>query len=302
MSSNWFKNLVCLKVGKCAVSADELESILSKHALQPCASNEMESVGWLAPKGSGHPFVHRSQGHLLLALGTEKKILPGAVVAQFADLRAAEIEEQSGVKVGRKQFKEIKEQVTQELLPRAFSVQNKVFAWLDPVGGWLVVNASGMAKADEFVEALRKVVDVESLTLTLVKTSLSPGQAMTGWLSGGEAPAGFTVDRDCELRGTGDEKPTVRYAHHCLDETEIPKHIEAGKQATKLALTWKDKISFVLTESMELKRLTALDVMKEQAAEAEDQFDGDFAMMSGELSLLLPDLMAALGGLEQPAG
>ena len=300
MSNNWFKNLVCLGITKIGVSVDELETLLSKQGLQACPINEMQSVGWLAPKGVGEPFVHRSQGQMLIALGTEKKVLPGAVINQFVKERAVGLEEQTGVKVGRKALKEMKERVTEELLARAFVIQSRTMAWIDPVGGWLVVNASSSSKADELLEALRKVLDVELLSMALVSTKVSPSQAMTGWLAGGEPPVGFTVDRDCELRGSGEEKATVRYAHHDLEAEEIPKHIEAGKQATKLALTWKDKISFVLTDSFELKRISPLDVMKEQSAEAEDQFDGDFAMMSGEISLMLADLVTALGGLEKP--
>ena len=123
---------------------------------------------------------------------------------------------------------------------------------------------------------------------------------MTDWLVSGEAPADFTVDRDCELRSPLEEKATVRYVRHPLDGTEIREHIVAGKVPTRLALTWKDRLSFVLTDKLEIKRLAFLDIIKEeaetQAETAAEQFDADFTLMTGELARFLPDLVAALGG------
>lgn len=300
----WFKNLYLLKIRDWQLDPDQLEELLSKHALQCCGSSDMESIGWVRPKGDGHPFVHRNQRQLLIALGIEKKLLPSSVIDQYTQVRADEIEEQQGNRPGRKQMKEIKERVEQELLPRAFSLKRQTLAWIDPVNGWFVVNASSEAKAAEVIEALRKITDIDAFSLEPAKTLVAPMTAMTGWLVGGEPPPGFTVDRDCELRDPGEEKATVRYVHHNLDAEEIPKHIEAGKTATKLALTWADKISFVLTDGFLIKRIAPLDLLKEQGAEVEDMFDGDFAIMSGELGLLLADLESALGGLvisEHPA-
>jgi recombination associated protein RdgC len=123
---------------------------------------------------------------------------------------------------------------------------------------------------------------------------------MADWLAAGEAPAGFTIDRDCELKAAGEEKAVVRYVRHTLEGDEVKAHLAAGKQPTRLALTWDERISFVITEKLEIKRLAFLDLLKEEAEKgaehADEQFDADFALMTGELSRLLPQLVAALGG------
>ena len=123
---------------------------------------------------------------------------------------------------------------------------------------------------------------------------------MTGWLAGGEAPPGFTIDRELELRSIDEGKATVRYVRHDLEGDEIRAHIAAGKSATRLGMTWNDKISFVLTEQLQIKRLAFLDILKEeaesQAETSEELFDLDFTLMTGELARLLADLVEALGG------
>jgi len=292
----WFKNLLVYRLNKWDVTPAFLEEKLSQNALQACSGMESQRLGWVSPKEEGQPFVHTLGSQMLICLGVEKKLLPTTVISQFAKSRAAEIEEQQGYKPGRKQMKQIKEAITDELLPRAFALRRKTYAWINPTGEFLVVDAANFAKADEFVEMLIKAID--GISLALIKTNTSPSAAMTAWLAGDELSSLFTIDRDCELRGGGEEKSTVRYVRHALEAEEIAKHITAGKEVTRLAMTWNDKFSFVLHENLQLKRLVPLDILKDQAdsSEQEDMFDTDFAIMSGELQKLLANIIEALGG------
>jgi recombination associated protein RdgC len=69
-------------------------------------------------------------------------------------------------------------------------------------------------------------------------------------------------------------------------------------------MTWNDKVSFVLTDKLHIKRLAFLDILKEQAEKsaegADERFDADFALMAGELAKLFDDLLTALGGELKP--
>lgn len=294
----WFKSLFIYRLPTdLTLNAATLEEKLSRQPLQPCGGMDKQNRGWVSPQGNG-ALVHALNHQLLIALGIEQKLLPASIINQFAKERIAELEAQQGHRVGRKETKEIKEQVTDELLPRAFAHRRTTFVWIDPVNGWLVVDAASPAKADEVLELLSKTLD--NLPLKLVHTKLSPVTAMTGWLAAGEAPSGFTVDRELELRSIDDNKATVRYVHHDLEGKEIQTHIAAGKSATRLGMTWNDRISFVLTEQLQIKRLSFLDILKEesesQAETTEELFDLDFTLMTGELARMLDDLIEALGG------
>ncbi len=291
----WFKNLQLYRLSRFDLSPAAFAAALAEHTLEETGgSMDMQRLGWVPPKGENEPFVHQYGEQMLFALGVEKKLLPTTVVNQFAKARAQEIEEQQGYKPGRKQMKQIKEAMTDELLPRAFALRRSTRVWIDPTGQWLVVDAASVAKADEVVEMLLK--HVEGIAFSMLKTQLSPTTAMTEWLLGGEAPTGFTLDDDYELRGVGEGKSSVRYTKHTPDADEIRKHVESGKQVSRLALTWNDRVSFVLDENLQLKRLAPLDVIAEQADADDDVFDSDFALMTGEVSKLLTDLVAALGG------
>lgn len=294
----WFKNLQIYRLpAGWDMSAERLEQQLAKKRFHPCGSQDMESRGWIAPT-SDEVLVHQVAGQWLIALGIEHRLLPSAVVKQEADERAEEIAEQQGYKLGRKQMKDLREQITQELLPRAFTRRRRMYAWIDPVNGWLVIDASSQARAEDMLEVLRQTLD--NFPLGLLRTELSPTGAMADWLAGGEAPAGFTIDQDCELRSVSEDKAAVRYVRHTLEGDEVKGHLEAGKLPTRLALTFDDRVSLVLTEKLEIKRLDFLDVVRDQidgdGEDAQALFDAEFALMTGELARLLPAVVEALGG------
>ncbi|EJN06450.1 recombination-associated protein RdgC [Herbaspirillum sp. YR522] len=280
-----------------AVTHQELEPHLSPQSFTAPSSIELKAQGWVAPRDSGM-LVHAVNRQFLLQLTTEKKLLPSSVINQVTKVRAAELEEQQGFPPGRKQTKELKDQVTDELLPRAFSTQSRTWVWIDPVNGWLVVDAGTPGKAEEVLKLLFKAIP--KFPLETLRTVMSPGAAMTDWLASDEAPAGFTVDQDTELRSTGEGKATVRYVRHALEADDMRQRIESGKQCTRLALTWADKISFTLTENLSIKKITLLDVFKEESMptvrDENERFDGNFTLFTGEFAKLLASLVDALGG------
>lgn len=278
------------------MTAERLIELLTPQTFRPATSAELTTSGWTAPIKDG-ALVHTVNKQLLIALQTEKKLLPASVINQVAKAKASEIEETQGFAVGRKAMKELKERVADELLPRAFSINTVVHTWIDPVNGWLVVHAASPSKADDVVKMLLKAID--RMPLESLRVQRSPVAVMTGWLEADEAPHGFTIDQDTELRATGESRAAVRYVKHSLDPEDIRRHIAAGKLCTRLAMTWQDKISFVLTETLAIKSIKPLDVIREgESAAREDieRFDSEMMLMTAELGLLLAELVEELGG------
>ena len=296
----WFKNLQIYRLpAPWVMSAEQLREQLARGLFAPAAGHEPQSRGWVAPRNDGE-LVHAQNGAWLIRLDVETRLLPPSVINAEVRAQAEKLEQTQGYGPGRKQLRELREKVTGELLPRAFTSRRATFVWIDPKAGWFCVDAGTPAKAEQVIEHLRHCLD--DFPLKPLHTQLSPASAMAEWLAG-EAPTGFTIDRDCELKAISEEKAAVAFKRHPLgDEVggEIKAHLAAGKLPTRLALTWDERISFVIDEKLGIKRLAFLDLLKEEAEQnaetADDQFDADFALMTGELSRFLPALMAALGG------
>lgn len=281
----------------------QMEQALDEARFVPCGASQEKSIGWIEPRGEAHgPLVESVGRQLILKLKIETKTVPGSVVTRKAKERAAQIEATTGRKPGKKETREIKDDIRLELMPLAFTRESTVWVWIDPDTRLLVIDAGSQAKADEVVTMLVKCLD--GLGLTLLQTQLSPTAAMSQWLIEQEAPAGFSVDRECELKAADESKAVVRYTRHPLDTEEVKQYVQSGKLPTRLALTWDSRVSFVLTEGLQLKKLAFLDAVFEGAgaSSAKDEgFDADVAIATGELRRLLPDVIAALGGELLPA-
>lgn len=279
-----------------SASLAQMETGLEGARFIPCGASQEKSLGWIEPRGEAHgPLVESVGGHLILKLKIETKTVPGSVVTRKAKERAAQIEAATGRKPGKKQTREIKDDIKLELMPMAFTKEASVLVWIDPLAQLLVIDAGSQAKADEVVTMLVKCLD--GLAVTLINTQQSPMAAMSEWLVTQEPPAGFSVDRECELKAADESKAVVRYTRHPLDTEEVKQYVQSGKLPTRLALTWDSRVSFVLTEGMQLKKLAFLDVVLDGAPSGKDDgFDADAAIATAELRKLLPDLFEALGG------
>jgi recombination associated protein RdgC len=297
-----FKNLIMYRIAPdWRATATEVEASLQEAHFIECGASQEKSFGWIEPRGEDHgPLLEVVANQWILKLMTETRALPASVIKRKLDERVAQIEASTGRKPGKKEVRDLKDDIRLELLPMAFTKQGSTTVWIDRQAQLMVVDAGSQARADDVVTLL--VQRLPGLGLSLINTQVSPSAAMADWLLSQEAPSGFSVDRECELKAADESKAVVRYTRHALDTDEVKQHIEGGKMPTRLALTWNERVSLVLTEGLQLKKLAFLEVVFEGAkAGKDDGFDADVAIATGELQKLLPAMLEALGG-ETPLG
>lgn len=307
-----FKNLVVYRLSASdgepwEATLEAVEDGLAKARFVPCGATQPLSAGWVSPRhgdeaeNAAAPLIESVGGQWLMRLMVEQKVLPSSVVKRRVEELAKKSEQATGRKPGKRHAKELKEEAVLTLLPQAFTKRASVNVWMDTRAQLLMVDAGSAKRAEEAATML--VQSLEGLALRLVQTQLSPAAAMTAWLADGEPPAGFSVDRECELKSADEMKSVVRYARHPLDTEEVRAHVvTGGKQPTRLALTWKGRVSFVLTDTLQIKKLSVDDGLFDAgSARGDEGFDADAAIATGELRQLIPDLVAALDGELAPA-
>ena len=225
-----FKNIVLYRISPDWKPPTEhaLEAELQRLAFQPCEPTQERSAGWLPPRGADFgAMVENIAGQWILKLAVEKKAVPGGAVRQELEARVKAIEAKEGRKPGKKEKRELKEEIVHAFLPRAFSKRSTHVLWLDLQQRVLVVAAGSMKAAEPLIKQLVDVLAElkHPIALTPLNTATAPAAAMAEWLSKKEAPQGFTIDRDLELKHSGEDKSVVRYARHNLDLDEIGQHI-----------------------------------------------------------------------------
>jgi recombination associated protein RdgC len=276
------------------------EEHLQEHSFVPCGPTQASSIGWVPPRGDSFgALVESIDNQWILKLQIETKKVPSDVVERKLQERKAAIEEQTGRKPGKKESKELKEEIVLELLPSAFPTRSAVLVWIDVMAKTIAVGATG-SKADLAITSLVRAM--HQLVITPLTTLRSPSGCMAAWLVDGACDESFSIDRSLELKACDESKAKVKYDNHALDIKEIVGHIEGGKSVTKMAMTYSDSVSFVLTEDLVLQKIQILDIVFENSHgdAKDDAFDSDVAITTGTLRLAILHLVDALGGQTKP--
>lgn len=297
----WFKNLTVFRLTETfPFDTETLHEKLVTFEFQPCTGQQAFSMGWTTPLGKGvEELVHSSNGFLMVCLKKEERVLPTSVINEMLQERIEEIEETEGRKLSKKAKTELKDNLIFELLPRAFTFSNKIYAYIDTQNGFVVIDSASTKKSEDLLSTLRKTLG--GLPAIPLNTVEKPVLTMTQWLLNQNPPAEIVIEDECELRAPEEDGGIIRCKRHDLSLPEIKNHLDIGKQVIKLALTWEDRLSFILDENLAVKRLKFLDLIQEQvgdseAATFEEKFDVDFSIMTAELAQFLPRLLAIFGG------
>ena len=294
----WFKNMHFYQFdGAFKLTGQQLHEALLTRKARRCGHMEMDTQGWCPPLGqSSEMLVHQNGANLMLCLRREDKVLPASLVREQVEERALAIEAEAGRPVGRKERRDLKDMVLQELMPKALVRSSQTFACILPESGWLIVNAASAKRSEELIETLRKTLG--TLNVVLPATSESPESAMTRWLLHEEAlPQGFSLEDACEMHVASEAGGVIRCSKIDIDREEVRAHISTGCRVKRMAMNWQERLSFVLYEDLSVHRMRFDSAILEEADGGEDdasQFDADFVIMSSELTEFITNLLAAL--------
>lgn len=295
----WFKQLTFYPINH-VNTLPEMDVIADKLAtipFTPVTGLNWSSEGFAAPQPFSPELIFPADFTWSVALKKSEKVLPAGVIREILDARVAEIGEQEGRTLSRKEKQILKENIIDELLPRAFTRSHQIHAVCDMRHGLLLVNTANANKSENLLAKMREALG--GLDVRLPHTQYSPSELMTRWLLQGECAGGFELDDFCELKGLGETAPIVKINKQDLTADEVVQHIKNGKIVTQLGLIWREQIAFVLAENFTLKRIQFLDVLQEQAEQSGD----DAASLAWAsqligtetLSILITELVEHLG-------
>jgi recombination associated protein RdgC len=294
----WFKNLVLYRVpAPFEMSPEAFAAALAAEAFRPCGGLEPFSQGFSPPLGRlGTELVHAANGCTLVCVRREERLLPPAVVREEVEERVARIASMEGRDVRAKEKKRLRDEVTFELMPRAFTRSGHTMAYLQHRDGWLVVDAASVKKAEEVLILLGHAV--KGFTVQPFEPQQSAAVLMTRWLGGERLPPGFALGDQCELRDPAQEGALVRCQRQDLTAAEVRAHLKAGKVVHQLALRFDERVSFVLSADLTLHRVRFEAVDELDAQDEGDpiaRFDANYAFMTVELARMLPALEKVFG-------
>lgn len=293
----FFRNLTLFRF-PITTKFDDLDSGLTECQLRAVGPLELSSRGFISPFGrDSDEMSHKRSDATWLAVGGEDKILPGSVVNDMLNKKLSEIEAKEGRKPGGKTRKRIKDELITDLLPRAFVKPSRTDALIDTGLGVVAVDTSSRKSGENVVSEIRRALG--SFPALPLNAEVAPRSVLTGWVAGEPLPEGLSLGDECELRDPIDQGAVVKVQRMELQSDEITKHLESGKQVTRLALTLDDHVSFVLGEDLVVRKFKLLDgaVDELESTERDDlraELEARFVLMAGEFRRLFTVLEGAL--------
>lgn len=265
---------------------------------------ELQGLGWFT-EGFTHPtaFSDRAafeaEKTMLIALKREEKVLPSAAIKHKLDEQVVKIQTAEGRNVGRREKHELREAIIDDLLPKALIKSSRTYGLF--AGEWLFVDTANRRKAENLLTKLREALG--GLPAQQPVPRQSPASLMTNWLLQGEAQGRFVLDSDVTLVGVGDVAPKVKISRKDLTAEDVVQHAKNGMKVTELGLIWNDRVAFILTQDLTLKRIQWLDVVQEEAEgscnDAESMAYATQLLMAAALSAILGELVDLLGGWQE---
>lgn len=262
----------------------QLSSLLPK--LEPlifktCPPSFPVSYGWVTPtKDKAAPLVYSVGHYLLLSLQFEEKVLPSGVIKKELENKISEIQSKEDRKIYSKEKKNLRDEITQTLLPKAFTQISQIYACIDTKNQLLFTNTLQADKTKLLLSAFKKCFDIDIMPLKLKKIPY----LLTQWVKNNETPDGIEILDQCLLQDPNSLKRNIRAQSQSLFSPPMQHLIDSGLEVKKLLLGWQDAIKFTLTEHMHLKNIRFQDELINDADEAAtesalDRFNTDFILM-----------------------
>jgi recombination associated protein RdgC len=250
--------------------------------LQPfasCTGQQEKSSGWIPVRGEENGALLESvNGQWMAKYQIETRRVPNEEVEKHMNARVQVIEHNEGRKPGKKELRELRQEVREMLMPSAFASQAAVNVWVDRAKGRLVLDSTVSSKTNEVITALVRAWD--GFAPVPMNTEVAPQAAMTEWLSQGQEPQEFFMGKGCELRAQDESKAVVRYSHHNLLNEEVRMHIVQGKWPTRLELNWGDRVVLTLTDKWQLRNVVLQNGEQEKAGEPSQEVQDEKAVFS----------------------
>ncbi|GAB2798868.1 recombination-associated protein RdgC [Halomonas shantousis] len=303
----WFKTLHLYRLHSDAVALPLLEAALPGMAFRPVGPTESRRMGWAPPAGRhGEQLVHEINGQRLLTALRQERLLPGSVVKDEVEERAAEKESTLGRPLYRAEKQTLKEQVYEEFLPRAFTRTQRLDVWWDTTRNLIAINAASRKRAEDVLDLLRQTLG--SLKVTPLATRALPSRTMTEWLRDpGKRPARMEVGNQAVFTAPAGDEGAITAKQVDMDGGEVLACLDAGRQAARMALTVDEQVSLILHDDLTLKSLHFSDALLDEASQANDgddpvlRLETDFVLMTGALGSAIDLLIEGLGGEADPA-
>lgn len=279
-------------------SAEKVQEKLQTLPATPVLGLDWFTEGFAPPMPFSSDLAFTTEEVILGCLKRSQRVLPSSVIKAEVEERVAQIQNQEVRTVGKKERGEIKEQATDDLLPKAFIRESRSFFLYNP--NFVFVYESSSKKAENTISKIREALGGLAVSHVKVEQDLFP--TMTNWVLQGSVSDDFELGDYTLLKGAFKHEK-IKIMGKDLANDDVAAHIKSGFQVHELRLIWREQIAFTLSENFVLKGIHFLDVLQEKASNQGDDaaslMTAQQLIASANLSELINELIDLCGGLRK---
>jgi recombination associated protein RdgC len=297
-----FRNLRLYRVsGEWPGSEEELSSQLMNVPFRPCGAFTERSAGWEAPVAElPDSLARRVAGADLIRLRSQSRLLPAAAVNEALEERVEEFSGRMGRPPGRKEKRDLKDEVHAELMPKALLKSDRIWGLFLQAERILAVDTASETQADRFTEQLRSAFG--SLPLTPIEFREPVSKLLTSIFLG-QGPTSFLPGRECRMLDPSTGSSSVSWMDIDLSDASVQKHVRDGLKLDRLAVNFDEVASLVLDQDCVIRKLKLIGMDQVEDGDVMDEnpigrLDAEFVLIAGVLTRLLDALKKQLGGYD----
>ena len=297
-----FRNLRLYRVtGDWPVSEEELSNQLLNVPFKPCGAFTERSAGWEAPVAElPEVLARRVAGADLFRMRSQSRLLPAAAVNEALEERVAEFSGRMGRPPGRKEKRDLKDEVHAELMPKALLKSDRIWGMYIQSERVLVVDTASETQADRFTDALRSAFG--SLPMTPIEFKEPIARLLTSIFLG-QGPTSFLPGRECRMLDPSTGSSSVSWLDIDLSDPSVQKHVRDGLKLDRLAVSFDEVASLVIDQDCVIRKLKLIGMDKVEDGDALDEDpiglqDAEFVLTAGVITRLLGALKKQLGGYD----
>lgn len=272
--------------------AEQVAAGIEQRPFVELTAAEVRSEGFISP-AVGYPCAALQGDLLAFKVRIDSKRVPGSAVSSELAKRVERIFDQEGCRPGRKQQKEIKEQIIDEFILKAIPSVGFVEGWFDFKNKYLLVAESSSARVDSVLSLLIK--SCPGLLIRPIKTKTNPPLVMTSWVLGQDAIGDVTLDDKAKIEFTSGGRASVSSVSVTSDHVIQLADNNLGR-VVELAITVDSKWSFVLTEDLVIKGLSHVDIESEVTNSEDDTLFADALINTSTAAKIFAQLFEEFGG------
>lgn len=287
-----FKHLNLYRLSN-EVDIIQLSKALDSNPFEPCLPVQDRSAGFGKVFGLNKRIFSSDDTHLFCLTIQEKNVPASAVKAEYQKL--VQIQDQNGKKLSRDEKAILKEQIRSGMLPRAFSKNNEIWAYIDNKNKILAINTTSRKNADGLANTVKILLGNISVHPLLPQHDVS--SRMTFWLSENQSPKPFSSGLKCIIF---DGDGSIHYKKRSLEDNNLRDYLQDDLKVIEMEFNYKDRVTFSLVEDFMIKDFIIHDAvlasMDSSKTKPLDKLSAEISLMSREVGQMSSDLLSALGG------